>query len=47
MHEPIRDITLCILLAWMLGLSAHFFRQPLNLAYLNAGFVIGPFGLGW
>lgn len=47
MHEPIRDITLCILLAWMLGLSAHFFRQPLILAYLIAGFLIGPFGLGW
>jgi len=47
MHELIRDITLCILFAWMLGLSAHFFRQPLILAYLIAGFVIGPFGLGW
>ncbi len=46
MHELIRDITLCILFAWMLGLSAHFFRQPLILAYLIAGFVIGPFGLG-
>ncbi|MBI5130709.1 MAG: cation:proton antiporter [Rhodopseudomonas palustris] len=46
MHELIRDITLSILFAWMLGLSAHFFRQPLILAYLIAGFVIGPFGLG-
>ncbi|WP_322516355.1 cation:proton antiporter [Rhodopseudomonas palustris] len=46
MHELIRDITLCILFAWMLGLSAHFFRQPLILAYLIAGFAIGPFGLG-
>ncbi|WP_041798332.1 cation:proton antiporter [Rhodopseudomonas palustris] len=46
MHELIRDITLCILFAWMLGLSAHFFRQPLILAYLVAGFAIGPFGLG-
>ncbi|KPF89597.1 hypothetical protein IP86_27120 [Rhodopseudomonas sp. AAP120] len=46
MHDLIRDITLCILFAWMLGLSAHFFRQPLILAYLIAGFVIGPFGLG-
>ncbi|HEY0328924.1 MAG TPA: cation:proton antiporter [Rhodopseudomonas sp.] len=47
MHELIRDITLCILFAWMLGLLAHFFRQPLILAYLIAGFVIGPFGLKW
>src|SRR5215210_531941 len=47
MHELIRDITLCILFAWMLGLLAHFFRQPLILAYLIAGFSIGPFGMGW
>ncbi|KJC46986.1 membrane protein [Bradyrhizobium sp. LTSP849] len=47
MHELIRDITLCILFAWMLGLLAHFFRQPLILAYLIAGFCIGPFGAGW
>lgn len=47
MHELIGDITLCILFAWLLGLSAHYFRQPLILAYLIAGFAIGPFGLGW
>lgn len=47
MHGLIRDITLCILFAWGLGLAAHFFRQPLILAYLIAGFVIGPFGMGW
>ncbi len=47
MHELIRDITFCILFAWMLGLAAHFFRQPLILAYLVGGFVIGPFGMGW
>src|SRR5438445_3213280 len=47
MHELIRDITLCILLAWVLGLLAHFSRQPLILAYLIAGFLIGPFGMGW
>ncbi len=47
MHELIRDITLCILFAWGIGLLAHFFRQPLILAYLIAGFVIGPFGMGW
>ena len=47
MHELIPDITLCILFAWVLGLLAHFFRQPLILAYLIAGFFIGPFGMGW
>ena len=46
MHELIRDITLSILFAWVLGLLAHFFRQPLILAYLIAGFLIGPFGTG-
>ncbi|WP_342712649.1 cation:proton antiporter [Bradyrhizobium sp. B124] len=47
MHELIRDITLCILFAWGIGLLAHFSRQPLILAYLIAGFFIGPFGMGW
>jgi Kef-type K+ transport system membrane component KefB len=47
MHELIRDITLCILFAWVLGLLAHFTRQPLILAYLIAGFFIGPFGMKW
>src|SRR5260370_31946334 len=46
MHELVGDITLCILFAWVLGLLAHFSRQPLILAYLIAGFVIGPFGVG-
>jgi Kef-type K+ transport system membrane component KefB len=47
MHELIGDITLCILFAWGFGLLAHFSRQPLILAYLIAGFFIGPFGMGW
>jgi Kef-type K+ transport system membrane component KefB len=47
MHELVGDITLCILFAWGLGLAAHFTRQPLILAYLVAGFFIGPFGMGW
>ncbi len=47
MHELIRDITFSILFAWVLGLAAHFFRQPLILAYLVAGFLIGPFGMKW
>ena len=47
MHELIRDITFSILFAWVLGIAAHFFRQPLILAYLVGGFVIGPYGIGW
>ncbi|MEW6768869.1 MAG: cation:proton antiporter [Pseudomonadota bacterium] len=47
MHELIADITFCILVAWGLGLAAHFSRQPLILAYLVGGFLIGPFGLGF
>lgn len=47
MNELIGDITLCILFAWVLGLLAHFSRQPLILAYLIAGFFIGPFGMSW
>jgi len=45
MHELVGDITLCILSAWMLGMLAYFSRQPLILAYLIAGFLIGPFGM--
>ncbi|WP_315703735.1 MULTISPECIES: cation:proton antiporter [unclassified Bradyrhizobium] len=47
MQELIGDITLSILFAWGLGLAAQFSRQPSILAYLIAGFVIGPFGTGW
>jgi Kef-type K+ transport system membrane component KefB len=47
MHDLIRDITLCILFAWGIGLAAHFTRQPLILAYLVAGFIIGPYGLAF
>ncbi len=47
MHGLIGDITFSILFAWAVGLLAHFARQPLILAYLLAGFFIGPFGMGW
>jgi Kef-type K+ transport system membrane component KefB len=47
MHQLIADITFSILFAWVLGLAAHFFRQPLILAYLVAGFFIGPYGMKW
>ena len=44
MHELIGDIPLCILFAWGLRLAGQFLRQPSILAYLIAGFAIGPFG---
>ena len=47
MPELIRDLALSIVVAWILGVGAHLARQPLILAYLVAGFVIGPSGLRW
>jgi Kef-type K+ transport system membrane component KefB len=47
MEELIRDLALSSLMAWLLGVSAHVLRQPLILAYLIAGFVLGPSGLQW
>jgi len=45
MHDLIRDITMCIAAAWLLGLVAQFLRQPVLLAYLVGGFMLGPAGL--
>jgi len=47
MHGLIHDITLCIAAAWLLGLVAHFLRQPVLLAYLVGGFALGPAGLAY
>ncbi|MEO8205705.1 MAG: cation:proton antiporter [Chthoniobacterales bacterium] len=47
MHELILDITLCIIAAWCLGVVAQFFKQPVILAYLVGGFVLGPACLSW
>ncbi len=44
MHELIRDITYAIAAAWLLGLVAQSFRQPVLLAYLIGGFALGPSG---
>jgi Kef-type K+ transport system membrane component KefB len=46
MHDLIRDITFSIAAAWLLGLVAQQFRQPVLLAYLVAGFFLGPVGSG-
>ena len=41
----LHDIALSILAAWLLGVVAHLTRQPLILAYLVGGFLVGPSGL--
>ena len=45
MEELIHDLALSIVMAWLLGVAAYLVRQPLILAYLVAGFVLGPSGL--
>jgi Kef-type K+ transport system membrane component KefB len=47
MDELIRDIALSIVTAWIFGVTAQLFRQPLILAYLVGGFLLGPSGLHW
>ena len=42
MPELIHDVALCIIAAWLLGILAHAIRQPVLLAYLVGGFVLGP-----
>jgi len=46
-HSLLTEISLCIVAAWVLAVALHVFKQPLILAYLVAGFVLGPHGLGW
>src|SRR5918997_102553 len=48
MHHLLNDIGIALLTATVLGLIAHWLRQPIILGYLIAGAVIGPqmgFGL--
>jgi Kef-type K+ transport system membrane component KefB len=45
-HNVIGELAICIVAAWILGVAAQALRQPLLLAYLAAGFVVGPIGLG-
>jgi len=42
----IGDLAICIVAAWLLAVGAQLLRQPLLLAYLAAGFIVGPVGLG-
>ncbi len=45
MHDLIYDLALCTVTAWTLGVAAQLIGQPAILAYLIAGFVLGPSGL--
>src|SRR5262245_21959016 len=42
-----RRLALAALIRWRLGVGTHLLMQPLLLAYLVAGFVLGPSGLQW
>src|SRR5688572_8859654 len=44
-HHVVLDLAICIIAAWILGVIAQALRQPLLLAYLVAGVIIGPVGL--
>jgi Kef-type K+ transport system membrane component KefB len=44
-HHVVLDLAICIVAAWILGVIAQAARQPLLLAYLVAGVIIGPVGL--
>jgi Kef-type K+ transport system membrane component KefB len=43
----VTDIAICIIAAWILAVLSQVARQPVLLAYLVAGFIIGPHGFKW
>jgi Kef-type K+ transport system membrane component KefB len=46
-HGLVHDIAICIIAAWAVAVLSQLARQPLLLAYLVAGFAIGPHGCQW
>jgi Kef-type K+ transport system membrane component KefB len=46
-HSLVSDIAICIIAAWVVAVGSQVARQPLLLAYLVAGFAIGPYGFKW
>ena len=46
-HSLVTDIAICIIAAWIVAVGSQVARQPLLLAYLVAGFAIGPNGFKW
>jgi len=47
MEHLVTDIAICIIAAWVVAVISQVARQPLLLAYLAAGFAIGPNGFKW
>ncbi len=47
MEQLIIDIALCIIAAWVVAVVCQLVKQPLLMAYLLAGFLIGPHGFKW
>jgi Kef-type K+ transport system membrane component KefB/voltage-gated potassium channel Kch len=48
MHATLlQDIGLCVIAATVLAFAAKLLRQPLILAYIGAGLIIGPPGFKW
>lgn len=48
MHHLLTDIGIAVITATVLGLMAHWLKQPILLGYLIAGALVGPeLGLGW
>lgn len=46
-HSLVSDIAICIIAAWVVAVLSQLARQPLLLAYLVAGFAVGPHGFKW
>ena len=46
-HGLVTDIAISIIAAWVVAVASQVARQPLLLAYLVAGFAIGPHGFQW
>ena len=46
-HGLVTDIAICIIAAWLIAVVSQVARQPLLLAYLVAGFAVGPHGFKW
>jgi Kef-type K+ transport system membrane component KefB len=44
MERLVIDIAVCIIAAWVVAVACQVIRQPLLMAYLIAGFAIGPHG---
>jgi Kef-type K+ transport system membrane component KefB len=47
MHHLLSDIGIAIISATVLGLVAHWLRQPILLGYLIAGALVGPLGFNF